>query len=129
LNIAILGGGIGGLSTAIALKQEGFDVDVYERHGRPTEIGAGIVCWPNASFVLEQLGVLDKVAKISGSLNYMNRFSCSGEFIGSLDIHKLNQLMRYPSYSIIRKDLMNILNQRAIELNIKIHYEFEVIEL
>ena len=44
LNIAILGGGIGGLSTAIALKQEGFDVDVYERHGLPTEIGAGIVC-------------------------------------------------------------------------------------
>lgn len=69
MKIGILGGGIGGLCTAIALKQEGFDADVYERHGRPTEIGAGIVCWPNASFVLEQLGVLNKVANVSGLLN------------------------------------------------------------
>ena len=79
MNISILGGGVGGLSTAIALKQEGFDVTVYERFSRPTEIGAGIVCWPNASFVLEQLGVLDQISKVSGSLSYMNRFSNTGE--------------------------------------------------
>ena len=69
MTICILGGGIGGLSTAIALKQAGFEVDVYERHSKPSEIGAGIVCWPNASFVLEQLGVLDKIAKVAGSIN------------------------------------------------------------
>ena len=129
MNIGILGGGIGGLSTAIALKQEGFDVTVYERFSGPTEIGAGIVCWPNASFVLEQLGVLDKVSKVSGSLNYMNRFSNTGEPIGSLDISELSRLMNYPSCSIIRKDLMSILIQRTIELDINIHYEYEVIKL
>jgi len=129
VEISILGGGIAGLSTAIALKQTGFDVTVYERFSRPTEIGAGIVCWPNASFVLEQLGVLDKVSKASGSLNYMNRFTNTGEPIGSLDINELNRLMDYPSYSIIRKDLMNILIQRTIELNITIHYQHDVIEL
>tara|TARA_R110001583_G_scaffold7879_5_gene38513 strand:+ start:10480 stop:11670 length:1191 start_codon:yes stop_codon:yes gene_type:complete len=129
LKIGILGGGIGGLSTAVALKQEGFDVTIYERHSRPTEIGAGIVCWPNASFVLDKLGVLDKVAKVSGSLNYMSRFSNTGEPIGSLDINELNRLMKYPSYSVIRKDLMSILIQRTIELNINIHYQHDVIEL
>lgn len=129
MKIGILGGGIGGLSTAIALKQEGFDVAVYERFGRPTEIGAGIVCWPNASFILDQLGVLDKVSKISGSLNYMNRFSNTGEPIGSLNINELSRLMNYPSYSIIRKDLMSILAQRAKELDIHIHYDHDVIEL
>lgn len=126
MEIAILGGGIGGLSTAIALKQEGFDVDVYERHSCPTEIGAGIVCWPNASFVLEQLGVLDKVARVSGALSYMNRFSSSEEPIGSLDINELSRLMRYPSYSIIRKDLMDILTQRALDLSIHVHYQHNV---
>ena len=126
MNIGILGGGIGGLSTAIALKQEGFDVSVYERHSKPTEIGAGIVCWPNASFVLEQLGILGEVAKVSGSLNYMNRFSNSGESIGSLNINELSRLMKYPSYSIIRKDLMNILTRRTIELNINVHYQHDV---
>ena len=129
MKIGILGGGIGGLSTAIALKQKGFDVDVFERYSRPTEIGAGIVCWPNASFVLEQLGVLNKVAKVSGSLNNMNRFSNNGEPLGSLDINKLNQLMGYPSYSIIRKDLMSILTQRSLELSINIHYQHNVTSL
>jgi len=129
MKIGILGGGIGGLSTAIALKQEGFDVDVYERHSQPTEIGAGIVCWPNASFVLDQLGVLNRVAIVSGSLNYMNRFTSDGEPIGSLDINKLNQLMKYPSYSIIRKDLMSILTQRSLELSINIHYQHNVTSL
>ncbi|GJM10588.1 MAG: monooxygenase [Lysobacteraceae bacterium] len=129
MDIAILGGGIGGLSTAIALKQEGFDVTVYERFHRPTEIGAGIVCWPNASFVLEQLGVLSKVSKVSGSLNSMNRFSNTGEPIGSLDINELNRLMRYPSYSIVRKDLISILIQRTTELDINIRFGYEAIEL
>ena len=126
MNIGILGGGIGGLSAAIALKQQGFNVDVYERHSQPTEIGAGIVCWPNASFVLEQLGVLDKVANVSGALNAMNRFSSDGGSIGSLNINKLNELMAYPSYSIIRKDLMRILTERSLELNIKVHYQHNV---
>ncbi|EDM65624.1 MAG: FAD-dependent monooxygenase [Moritella sp.] len=129
MKIGILGGGISGLSTAIALKQDGFDVDIYERHSRPSEIGAGIVCWPNASFVLDQLGVLSRVAKVSGSLNYMHRFSSNGEPLGSLDISQLNQLMAYPSYSIIRKDLMSILTQRAVELSINIHYQHDVTSL
>lgn len=129
MNIGILGGGIGGLSSAIALKQEGFDVSIYERHNTSSEIGAGIVCWPNASYILEQLGVLDKVSKVSGSINYMNRFTSAGEPIGSLDINELSRLMKYPSYSIIRKDLMNILIQRAIELNINIHYGYDATKI
>lgn len=129
MNIGILGGGIGGLSSAIALKQEGFEVDVYERHSKVSDIGAGIVCWPNASFVLEQLGILDKVSKVSGSINYMNRFSSKGEPIGSLDINELNRLMKYPSYSILRKDLMKILIQRTVKLNINIHYGYDVVEI
>ncbi len=129
MKISILGAGIGGLSTAIALKQEGFDVTIYERHSKPAEIGAGIVCWPNASFVLGQLGILEKVAEVSGSINEMNRFSSDGEPIGSLDINELNRLMGYSSYSILRKDLMNILVQRTIELKISIYYQHEVIDI
>ncbi|MER2490838.1 FAD-dependent monooxygenase [Catenovulum sediminis] len=126
MNIGILGGGIGGLSSAIALKQRGFKVDVYERHAGPSEIGAGIVCWPNASFVLEQLGVLPQVAKVAGLISFMKRYSSEGEALGSMDIRKLNNLMAYPSYSILRKDLMRILTQRAYELGILIHYQHNV---
>lgn len=129
LRISILGGGIGGLSTAIALKLRGFDVAVYERRAQQTDIGAGIVCWPNATFVLDALGILERVRKVSGSLHYMHRFSDEGESIGTLDIQMLNRLMGYPSYSVIRKDLMSVLSLRATELNIAIHYCHEVTEL
>ncbi|MFT5760347.1 MAG: FAD-dependent urate hydroxylase [Alteromonadaceae bacterium] len=129
MKVAILGAGVGGLSTAIALKQAGFDVDVYERQPVTTEIGAGIVCWPNATFVLEQLGVLAQVITVSGALNKMNRFSSSGEALGSLDINMLSGLMGYPSLAIIRNDLMRILTHRFMTLNGTIHYNHNVFTL
>ena len=129
MNIGILGGGIGGISTAIALKQEGFDVSIYERFSGPSTIGAGIVCWPNASFVLEQLGVLDEIANASGKIIKMVRHSATGDHLGTLDILKLNELMQFPSYSIIRKDLLQILTIRAVQLGIKIHYNHRVTSL
>jgi 2-polyprenyl-6-methoxyphenol hydroxylase-like FAD-dependent oxidoreductase len=57
----VVGGGIGGLATAIALDQAGWEVDVFERHEQFTEIGAGLTLWPNALSALDALGVGDKV--------------------------------------------------------------------
>jgi 2-polyprenyl-6-methoxyphenol hydroxylase-like FAD-dependent oxidoreductase len=53
----VVGGGIGGLSAAIALRRAGWDAAVYERAERPGEIGAGISLWPNALAALEHLQV------------------------------------------------------------------------
>src|SRR5262245_61456266 len=58
-NIAVVGGGLGGLTAAIALRRRGFDVTVYEQAPQLGEIGAGIQLSPNASRVLVGLG-LDK---------------------------------------------------------------------
>ena len=129
LTISILGGGVAGLSAAIALKQKGFDVDVYERDKQSTGIGAGIVCWPNASFVLSELGMLEQLRKVSGKPVRMDRISFDGESLGSLDVLELNSQMGYSSYSILRRDLMNILVTRASELGIEIHYSHELISL
>jgi len=41
----IIGAGIAGLSTAIALKQKGFDVTVYRRYPSAETIGDSIVLW------------------------------------------------------------------------------------
>ena len=126
MQIAILGGGIGGLSTAIALLQAGFKVSIYERHSSPTDIGAGIVCWPNASFILDKLGVLEQVAQVSGTLLHMHRFSNTNQSLGSLDIRQLSRQMGYPSYSVLRKDLLKILTLRCLALNGNIAYQHNV---
>jgi len=57
LRVAVIGGGIGGLSAALALLREGFDVQVYEQASRFGEIGAGIQISPNASRLLYRYGL------------------------------------------------------------------------
>ena len=57
LSIAIIGGGIGGLSAALSLLDAGLDVHVYERARTISEIGAGIAVSPNATRILYRLGL------------------------------------------------------------------------
>src|SRR5690348_18496317 len=57
LKIGVIGGGIGGLTAAVALRQAGFDVDLYEQAAELTEIGGGINMGPNAVRVLRRLGL------------------------------------------------------------------------
>src|SRR5712691_8305288 len=55
--IVIIGGGIGGLAAAVALRQRGFEVRVYERASTIAEVGAGLQVGPNAVKVLYALGL------------------------------------------------------------------------
>ena len=57
LRIAVIGGGIGGLTAALSLRQAGFDVDVYEQAPELTQIGGGINMGPNAVRILRRLGL------------------------------------------------------------------------
>ncbi len=57
--ILIAGGGIGGLTAALALARAGFDVTVLEKAARLGEVGAGIQLGPNAFRAFDALGVGD----------------------------------------------------------------------
>jgi salicylate hydroxylase len=63
--VAIVGGGIGGLTAAVALHQRGFEVDVYERSPRLEEVGAGLQVGPNGVKVIRALGLGDKFSKFA----------------------------------------------------------------
>ena len=62
-SIAIIGGGIGGLTAAVSLLRAGFDVQVYEQARTLAEIGAGINIGPNASRILHRLGIADELER------------------------------------------------------------------
>ena len=57
MKITVVGGGIGGLTAALALRQAGFEVEVYEQAPELTQIGGGINMGPNAVRILRRLGL------------------------------------------------------------------------
>lgn len=63
--IAIIGGGIGGLTAAVALARAGVAAEVYEQAPVLEEVGAGVGLWPNAMAALEPLGLSGKVARLA----------------------------------------------------------------
>lgn len=63
--IVIIGAGLGGLTSALALRALGLSCVVLERSTGLSEVGAGITLWENALRVLESVGVLPAVAPIA----------------------------------------------------------------
>lgn len=68
MRITVVGGGIGGLTAAIALRKVGIDVQVYERASALREVGAGIALSANALEALDALGLADDIRSQSFAL-------------------------------------------------------------
>lgn len=109
--VLVVGGGIGGTSTAIALAKKGIRVTLFEQAPELREAGVGIQMPPNAFRMFERLGVLDEMLKkaaIPKNLVFMDAVSGDrilqipiGEtFIGRFD---------YPYAMIHRGDLLAVL--------------------
>lgn len=62
MKILIAGGGIGGLTAALALTQFGHDVTILEQAGSLGDVGAGLQISPNGMKVFEALGMADRIA-------------------------------------------------------------------
>jgi salicylate hydroxylase len=63
--VAVLGGGIGGMTAAAAFHQRGFEVAVYERAPSLSEVGFGLQLGPNAVKVARAIGILDELIKFA----------------------------------------------------------------
>jgi len=112
LSIIIIGGGIGGLSSAIALQQLGFKVSVYEKATDLKELGAGIVLAANAMRALEKLGIGEKVRRNGSPVKKAEIRTWDGRLLVDLPVH--NQAKRYGTYSYLihRADLQSLLRQQ-----------------
>ena len=64
IEVLVVGGGLGGLTTALALRQRGLEVTVLEAANELGEVGAGIQTAPNASRILMGLGLLSQMRAI-----------------------------------------------------------------
>jgi 2-polyprenyl-6-methoxyphenol hydroxylase-like FAD-dependent oxidoreductase len=112
MKVIIIGGGVGGLTTALMLHARGIDCEVFEQSDSIRELGVGINTLPHAIRELKELGLLerlDAVAIRTHELFYANRF-------GQTVWHELRGTdagFDVPQFSIHRGRLQGVINQAA----------------
>ncbi len=105
----VIGGGIGGLTTAIALTRVGIDVEVYEQASQPRADGAGLTLWANA---IRALNALDAAGTITSSVNddtanAIRRWN--GDVLSAIDAQILRQKYGASTVAVHRVDFMHAL--------------------
>ena len=111
LRIAVIGGGIGGLTAAVALRQAGFEVDVYEQAPELTEVGGGINMAPNATRVLRRLGLTEGLDRegIRPLSTHQRRWQ-DGRTLQKAPLNPLcEELYGAPHMTIHRADLLSVI--------------------
>jgi salicylate hydroxylase len=116
--VVIVGGGIGGLSTALALLQRGIDVEVYEQSTVLKEVGAGVQLGSNGTRVLYALGLEDALFRVQivPSAREIRHWR-TGETWNWFDLGATSA-KRYgtPHIMLHRGDLLNILAEAVHRL-------------
>lgn len=125
MKAAIIGAGIGGLTTAIALQQNGIDFDVFEAAPELKPIGAGIVMASNAMQVFQRLGIEKNI--VPAGLEIVNAYGVDQSFkvISGLAIRdKVTPRFGIGSYAFHRGRLQHVLlseiDSKKINLNKKL---------
>src|ERR1700694_4047429 len=109
MKVIIVGGGIGGLTTALMLHARGIDCDIYEQSDAVRELGVGINTLPHAIKELAELGLLERLDAVgirTNELFYTNRF---GQEIWR-EPRGTDAGYEYPQFSIHRGRLQGLIH-------------------
>lgn len=109
LTIGVVGGGIGGLTAAIALTRAGHDVTVFEQAKGYFHVGADINLTPNAVKALDGLGVADAIRKTAARPTHrISRMWDTGEETSRLGMSaEAEEKYGAPQLTIHRADLID----------------------
>lgn len=107
--IAIIGGGIGGLSTALALHRRGIDCSVYERAPEIHEVGSAIGLWPSALRVFDGLGIGDDVRALGGKWRYGGLRRSDGRYLMKYTAEQFAERLGEPMLGVHRGELQALL--------------------
>jgi salicylate hydroxylase len=121
--IAIVGGGIGGLSAAAFLARAGLPSTVYEQARELTEVGAGLVVAPNAARLVRRLGVMDAFLSRAVRLDIGWEFRRwqDGTVLSAEDLASSCE-RRYSeqTYTVHRADLLDVIEQAVPEGTVRL---------
>ena len=113
-DILIVGGGIGGLTLALALHARGIPCRVFEAVAEPKAIGVGINVLPHAAQELAQLGLEEALGRVGIATREASFFNRFGQLIHSEPLGRFAGYA-HPQFSIHRGDLHKLLQDAALE--------------
>jgi 2-polyprenyl-6-methoxyphenol hydroxylase-like FAD-dependent oxidoreductase len=108
----IIGGGIGGLTTAIALAQKGIETTVYEQAPELNEAGAGIWIAPNGLNVFNKLGFVNEIISAGNLLSKIQVVDTEYKPISVIDGQKVAAKYNFNTLAIHRAALQRILSSK-----------------
>ncbi len=124
MSIAIVGAGIGGLTTALFLEKLGVPVQVFEQATEIKPLGAGIILAHNAMQVFDKLGLKESIAKLGNPLTSINISTARLEIINKIEMQYFDNKFAVNSVAIqrgvLQKFLIDQLKTKCINLNKKV---------
>lgn len=128
--VTVLGAGVAGLTTALALAQRGFAVTVLEQADAIREVGAGLQISPNAAVVLQALGLGGALQAAKGLAQAVRLCDgMTGETVLNMDLLRLRPSQSY--HFLHRADLIDMLaaGARAAGVEIRLLQQIETVDL
>lgn len=117
LNVVIVGAGIGGLTHALCLSRAGHRVTILEANPSAEFFGAGIQISPNATKVLQSIGLGPELARAANVPEYASfRHWRTGANIHQTRLgSSINEQFGAPYYHLLRSDLMRLLMDAVVQ--------------
>lgn len=110
MNVVIIGAGMGGLTTGIALKKFGHQVRIFEQTEKILPVGAAISLWSNGVKCLNYLGLTEKIAKLGGQMDDLAYVDgLTGDVMTQFSLRPLIEEVGQRPYPVARADLQSML--------------------
>ncbi len=124
----IIGGGIGGLTLANALKPLSLEVEIYEAAPELKEVGAGILMGTNAMMVLKELGFSEEVEAEGKRIDSGNITDTDWRVLQSMPLKQIEKKYSISTIAIHRGKLQKIL-AKGLSKNVPIHLNKRAISI
>jgi 2-polyprenyl-6-methoxyphenol hydroxylase-like FAD-dependent oxidoreductase len=116
----IIGGGIGGVTAAIALKQAGLDVTVYEQAEELREVGSGLPLWTNALRRFHVIGLTDELEKLGVQVTSVRVSTWKGDTLADTRNDKYLKKLGAITIVVHRAELLTLLLKTLGEDNVQL---------